>query len=56
MPKLGLRARLFFSHILVMIVGLLTLLAIGKISSPRFFVFYLRQIEVGGFSVRQVRT
>lgn len=56
MPKLGLRARLFFSHIIVMIVGLLTLLAIGKISSPRFFVFYLRQIEVGGFSVRQVRT
>jgi signal transduction histidine kinase len=39
-----------------MVVGLLTLLAIGKISSPRFFVFYLKQIEVGGFSVRQVRT
>ncbi|MBF2002616.1 MAG: HAMP domain-containing histidine kinase [Synechococcales cyanobacterium M58_A2018_015] len=56
MTKFGLRARLFWSHIVVMVVGLLTLLAIGKVSSPRFFAFYLRQIEVGGFSVRQVRT
>jgi signal transduction histidine kinase len=39
-----------------MVVGLLTLFAIGKISSPRFFVFYLQQFEVGEFSVRQVRT
>lgn len=53
--KMGLRSRLFLSHIIVMIVGLLTLLTIGKISSPRFFVVYLRQIEVGGVSVRQVR-
>ena len=56
MSKMGLRSRLFLSHIAVMIVGLLTLLAIGKFSSPRFFVVYLRQIEVGGVSVRQVRT
>jgi signal transduction histidine kinase len=56
MSKMGLRERLFLSHIIVMIVGLLTLLAIGKISSPRFFVVYLKQIEVGGVSVRQVRT
>jgi signal transduction histidine kinase len=56
MSKMGLRSRLFFSHIIVMIVGLLTLLAIGKFSSPRFFVVYLKQIEVGGVSVRQVRT
>ncbi len=39
-----------------MVVGLLTLLTIGKISSPRFFAFYLKQIEVGGLGVRQVRT
>ena len=56
MSKMGLRERLFLSHVIVMIVGLLTLLAIGKISSPRFFVVYLKQIEVGGVSVRQVRT
>nr|RNJ67002.1 MAG: sensor histidine kinase [Leptolyngbya sp. IPPAS B-1204] len=54
--KVGLRSRLFFSHVIVMVVGLLTLLTIGKISSPRFFAFYLRQIEVGGLGVRQVRT
>lgn len=56
MSKIDLRSRLFLSHITVMMVGLLTLLAIGKISSPRFFAFSLRQIEVGGFSVREVRT
>jgi signal transduction histidine kinase len=54
--KVGLRSRLFLSHVVVMLVGLLTLLAIGKISSPRFFIFYLRQIEVNGLSVRQGRT
>ncbi|PSB67661.1 two-component sensor histidine kinase, partial [filamentous cyanobacterium CCP1] len=42
MSKMGLRERLFLSHVIVMIVGLLTLLAIGKISSPRFFVVYLK--------------
>jgi signal transduction histidine kinase len=55
MSKVGLRSRLFLSHIIVMIVGLLTLLAIGKISSPRFFIYYLERIEVDGFTVPQVR-
>ncbi|MBW4467635.1 MAG: HAMP domain-containing histidine kinase [Pegethrix bostrychoides GSE-TBD4-15B] len=54
--KVSLRSRLFFSHVIVMIVGLLTLLAIGKISSPRFFILRLRQIEVGGLTVQQRRT
>lgn len=54
--KIGLRSRLFFSHVIVMVVGLLTLLAISKISAPRFFAFQLEKIEVGGLSVRQVRT
>jgi signal transduction histidine kinase len=56
MNKIGLRARLFLSHITVMVVGLLTLFAIGKFSSPRFFVFQLQQFEVGELSVRQVKT
>lgn len=56
MAKVGLRARLFLSHVVVMMVGLLTLFAIAKISSPRFFALSLRQFEVGGFSVGQVRT
>ncbi len=54
--KVGLRSRLFLSHVIVMVVGLLTLLAISKISSPRFFAVYLRQIEIGGMRVGQVRT
>ncbi|NET47846.1 MAG: HAMP domain-containing histidine kinase [Merismopedia sp. SIO2A8] len=55
-PKLGLRSRLFFSHILVMVVGLSTLIATGKISSPRFFIVHLQRIEVDGYSINQVRT
>ncbi|MGF1538392.1 MAG: sensor histidine kinase [Elainellaceae cyanobacterium] len=54
---LSLASRLFWSHIVVMVVGLTTLFVVGKVSSPRFFVLRLRQIEIAGFgSVRQVRT
>lgn len=56
--KVGLQSRLFISHIAVMVVGLITLIVIGKISSPRFFVLYLQRIEhqaVGGYTIRQVR-
>ncbi len=56
MNKIGLRSRLFLSHVIVMLVGLVTLTTIGKFSSPRFFVIYLERIEGEGFSVRQVRT
>jgi signal transduction histidine kinase len=56
MTKMGLRSRLFLSHIIVMVVGLLTLFAIGKVSSPRFFALYLQQFEVGEWTVRQVKT
>jgi signal transduction histidine kinase len=55
MSRIGLRSRLFLSHIIVMVVGIATLTAIGKVSSPRFFVVYLESIEVQGFSIRQVR-
>ncbi|MEO0409368.1 MAG: HAMP domain-containing sensor histidine kinase [Cyanobacteria bacterium P01_A01_bin.135] len=55
--KISLTSRLFWSHIAVLVVGLTTLFVVGKVSSPRFFVLRLRQIEVAGFgSVRQVRT
>lgn len=56
MTKLGLRSRLFCSHLLVMLVGLFTLVVIGKVSSPRFFVIYLQRIEVDGYSISQVKT
>lgn len=59
MAKVGLRSRLFISHMAVMVVGLMTLIVTGKISSPRFFVLYLQQIEqrhaFGGTTIRQVR-
>jgi signal transduction histidine kinase len=53
--KMGLRSRLFLSHIIVMVVGLMTLFTIGKISSPRFFALYLDQFEVGNLTVSQVK-
>ncbi|MCU0567978.1 MAG: HAMP domain-containing histidine kinase [Oculatellaceae cyanobacterium Prado106] len=53
--KIGLRSRLFLSHFIVMVVGLLTLFAIAKFSSPRFFALSLRRFEIGEYSVSQVR-
>lgn len=41
---------------LVMMVGLSTLIVIGKFSSPRFFIVYLQRIEVDGYAINQVRT
>jgi signal transduction histidine kinase len=56
MPKLGLRERLFFSHIVVMIVGLSTLVTIGKLYSPRFFLIQLQKLESSGFSLVLVKS
>ncbi len=54
--KLGLRSRLFLSHLLITTVGVLSLVIIGKVSSPRFFVIHLEQLEGRGFSLRYART
>lgn len=57
MPKLRLGTRLFFSHLLVMLVGLGSFILIAKISSPRMFIIHLEQLERRGFfSVRSART
>ncbi|WP_036486121.1 cell wall metabolism sensor histidine kinase WalK [Myxosarcina sp. GI1] len=57
MPKLSLGTRLFFSHLLVMMVGLGSFVAIAKFSSPRMFVLRLEQLEKRGlFTVRSART
>ncbi|ACK64572.1 histidine kinase [Rippkaea orientalis PCC 8801] len=57
MSKPSLRTRLFLSHLLVMIVGLLSFIIIAKISSPRMFVLRLEQLEKRGFfTVRTART
>lgn len=59
MSKAGLRrvkslplvSRLFLSHLVVMIVGVGSLVLIGKLSSRPFFVWHLQQIEGRGFSL-----
>lgn len=56
MAKIGLRGRLFLSHLLVMLIGVSSLVIIGKISSPRFFVSRLEQLEGPGFRLNFVRT
>ncbi len=55
MTKLGLRARLFLSHLIVMVVGLSTLVAVGKLYSPRLFVLHLDNMQIGGFNLVRVR-
>ena len=54
--RLGLRSRLFLSHLFVMLVGVSSLVIIGKVSSPRFFVITLEQLEGRGFLLRYART
>lgn len=54
--RLDLRSRLFLSHLLVTGVGILSLVIIGKVSSPRFFVISLEQLEGRGFYLRFARS
>ncbi|MEH2351333.1 MAG: HAMP domain-containing sensor histidine kinase [Nostoc sp.] len=54
--KMGLRTRLFFSHLVVMIVGVASLVSISKISSPHLFVLHLERLENEGFDLIDVRT
>lgn len=56
MNKIGLRGRLFLSHLLVMLIGVTSLVIIGKIYSPRFFVSNLEQLEGPGFRLQYIRT
>lgn len=55
MAKFGLRARLFLSHLIVMIVGLSTLVTVSKFYSPRLFVLQLERMEVRGFNLLLIR-
>lgn len=55
MAKLGLRARLFLSHMIVMVVGLSTLLTVGKLYSPRLFMLHLEELEGSGFNLDFIR-
>ncbi|MGL5075782.1 MAG: HAMP domain-containing protein, partial [Waterburya sp.] len=51
MTTLNLQARLFFSHILVMIVGVAASSAVGNFFSPRFFQIHLRNLEDQGLTI-----
>ncbi len=53
--KMGLRGRLFFSHLVVMIVGVASLVSISKISSPRLFILHLEGLENQGFDLIDIR-
>jgi len=54
--SLPLASRLFISHLLVTTVGILSLIIIGKVSSPRFFIIHLEELEGRGFSLGFART
>jgi signal transduction histidine kinase len=53
MAKPGLRSRLFFSHLIVTLLGAITLITISKFFSPRYFVVFLENIE--GQSIVSIR-
>jgi signal transduction histidine kinase len=46
---------LFLSHVIVMIVGLTTLVIVGKLYTPRLFVWYLQQMEFSNLNLFFVR-
>ncbi len=50
-----LQTSLLVSHIVVMIVGISVLVGIGRISTPHFFVWQLRQMEGRGVRVAELR-
>jgi signal transduction histidine kinase len=56
MSQPSLRSRLFWSYLLVLVVGIITLAAVGWLYSPRLFVVHLRRIEGRNFSIGQVHT
>ncbi|MBD2493522.1 cell wall metabolism sensor histidine kinase WalK [Nostoc sp. FACHB-280] len=54
--SLPLASRLFVSHLVVMIVGVVSFVIISKVSSPRFFVLHLERLQSQGLDLINVRT
>ena len=52
MTQLNLQVRLFFSHVLVTIVGVTASSVVGNFFSPRFFQFHVRELEGKGLNIR----
>ncbi|MEO1068126.1 MAG: HAMP domain-containing protein, partial [Cyanobacteria bacterium J06638_6] len=53
MAKVSLRSRLFFSHLAVMGIGILTLAVFGRLYTPRLFVVSLERYQNGVLSVQR---
>ena len=53
--SLPLATRLFFSHLLVMLVAVVTLVTIGKLSSSLFFLLHIEDLEPVGSSLPDIR-
>ncbi|MBW4420183.1 MAG: HAMP domain-containing histidine kinase [Myxacorys californica WJT36-NPBG1] len=51
MNRINLSTRLFLSHMIVMIVGISTLLVVGKIYSPQLFIWHLEKLQGYGFNL-----
>jgi signal transduction histidine kinase len=56
MYQLGLRGRLFLSHIIVMVMGIATLLVFGRLYTARLFMEYLQTMEFRGFLLYAMRS
>ena len=56
MNKLNLKTRLFFSHLLVTIVGVTASFVVGNFFSPRFFQIHLQNLEGRGLTIRTANT
>jgi signal transduction histidine kinase len=54
--KLNLQVRLFFSHILVTIVGVTASSVVGNFFSPRFFRINVRALEGQGLNIRSAHS
>ncbi|MEB3314571.1 MAG: HAMP domain-containing sensor histidine kinase [Cyanobacteriota bacterium] len=53
MAKQSLRSRLFWSHLAVMAVGVITLVIIARLYSPRLFVVSLQRYDNGVMSIQR---
>ena len=55
MYQIGLRGRIFLSHIVVMMMGLATLLVIGRLYTSRLFMEHLQNLEFKGLILYAIR-
>lgn len=53
--RLSLRDRLLISQLVVLAVTVIALAAVSRLSTPRYFVITLQQMELGGIRTRQIQ-